>query len=251
VDEPDAVIARAEAELAGTVHPPRVHLQLAAHAPYSVSPALVVAVARRAQARGVPCSMHVGESPEEIEFLRSGRGPWRDLLEARGVWNPAWQPPGCGPVEYLDRLGLVGPHLLAVHGVQCTDAELRLLAARRATLVTCPRSNVWVGVGHPPVARFYASGVHVAIGTDSLASATDLNVFSELAALHSVAPEVPPRRLIESATRTGALALGLKGLGAIQPGAIARLITVDVPAGLRDAERYLVEGVDPGQVAWV
>jgi cytosine/adenosine deaminase-related metal-dependent hydrolase len=58
-----------------------------------------------------------------------------------------------------------------------------------ATLVTCPRSNQWVGVGYPPVERFYKSGVSVAVGTDSLASVGDLNLFSELAAMHWLAPE--------------------------------------------------------------
>ena len=44
--------------------------------------------------------------------------------------------------------------------------------------MTCPRSNQWVGVGVPPIERFYRSGVAVAVGTDSLASVEDLNLFS-------------------------------------------------------------------------
>jgi cytosine/adenosine deaminase-related metal-dependent hydrolase len=134
--------------------------------------------------------------------------------------------------------------------VQCTDAELARLAGARATIVTCPRSNVWVGVGSPPASRFYASGARVAIGTDSLASASDLNLFSELAALHALAPEIRPRRLLESATRIGAEAIGHRDLGTITPGARARLIAVDLPSDVRDVETYLVEGVHPSQVAW-
>ena len=57
-------------------------------------------------------SVHLGESAEEIRFLRDGTGAWRDLLGQLGVWTDAWQPPGCGPVEYLERLGLVTPRLL-------------------------------------------------------------------------------------------------------------------------------------------
>ena len=168
----------------------------------------------------------------------------------RQAWNPSWTPPRCGPIEYLDRLGVVGPSLLAVHCVQCTDAELARLADAGSTIVTCPRSNVWVGVGHPPASRFFASGARVAIGTDSLASASDLNLFSELAALHTLAPEAPPSRLLESATRIGAEALGRPDLGVIAPGARARLIAVDLPAGVKDVEAHLVEGVHPSQVAW-
>ena len=56
-------------------------------------------------------------------------------------------------------------------------------ALARVTVVTCPRSNAWTGAGAPPVSLFYASGVAVAVGTDSLASCPDLNMFSELATL--------------------------------------------------------------------
>ena len=42
-------------------------------------------------------------------------------------------------------------------------------------IVSCPRSNVWVGVGDPPLDDFYASGAPVALGTDSLASTDSLS----------------------------------------------------------------------------
>jgi aminodeoxyfutalosine deaminase len=188
-----------------------------------------------------------------VRFLESGDGPFRSLLERVGAWNPSWELPKCGPAEYLARLGVLSPRLLAVHGVRLRDDELKLLAEHGTTLVTCPRSNVWVGSGNPPIERFFASGVRVAVGTDSLASATDLNIFSEIALMHHIAPNVPPARLLASATLEGARALGFDRLGFIAADAHARLITVDLPANLRngDVEAYLVEGIDPGQIAWV
>ncbi len=170
----------------------RMSVSLAPHAPYSVSPQLFQGI-RAALARMpfLPTSVHLGESPEEVELLATGQGPWRQLLEDLGAWDPAWQPPGCGPVEYLDRMKLLGPRTLAVHGVQFGVDELARLAATGATLVTCPRSNEYVGVGAPPVERFYRAGVRVAIGTDSLASVDDLNLFAELAALRALGPAVP------------------------------------------------------------
>jgi cytosine/adenosine deaminase-related metal-dependent hydrolase len=248
--DPAALIAAAAADV-DAHRSPRVAAHVVPHAPYSVAPEVLRLLGARTAAQpGGVCSIHVGESPDEIEFLHTGGGRWRDVLDARGAWNPRWTPPGCGPVEYLDRNGCVGPSLVAVHCVQCTDAELRRLAEAGATIVTCPRSNVWVGVGSPPAERFYASGARIAIGTDSLASASDLNLFSELAALHALAPKVRPRRLLESATRIGAEAIGRRDLGVIAPGARARLITVDLPSGVQDVETYLVEGVHPSQVAW-
>ena len=98
--------------------------------------------------------------------------------------------------------------ILAVHGVQTDGQDLARLRASGTTLVACPRSNAWVGAGAPPVDAFYASRVDVAFGTDSLASVEDLNLFSELATAHTIAPKVPARWLLESATMVGAAALG-------------------------------------------
>lgn len=228
-------------------------MSLAAHAPYSVSPALFQRVAddtaRRARAR---TTVHLGESPEEVELLASGQGPWRGLLEQLGAWDDSWTVPRCDPVEYLDRMGVLGPSMIVVHGVQLARPALECLAARGASLVTCPRSNRYVGVGDPPVRSFYESGVAVAIGTDSLASAPDLSIWPELARLHGLAPEVAPSRLLDSATRIGAFALGFGDeFGTIEPGKRASLISVALPPVVDDVESYLVQGIGPSQVSWV
>ena len=163
-----------------------------------------------------------------------------------------WEPPGCGPVEYLDRLGLVNDRLIAVHGVHLTDAELGRLAAAGAAVVTCPRSNRWVGAGTPPIDRFYASGVRVAIGTDSLASVDDLDLFRELKEVRRLAPDVEAARLLRSATVDGARALGFGSeLGSLESGKRADLLAVRVPAGAADVEEYLVGGVEPASVRWL
>ena len=245
-----AAVDAAAADLGSVAAAGRVRVGLAAHAPYSVGPAAFAALDAAARERFPgPRSIHLAESQEEIEFLRTGRGPWRDLLERLGRWDPAWTPPGCGPVEYLDRLEWLREGLVAVHGVQLTDAELRKLAERGVSLVTCPRSNAWTGVGHPPIERFLRSGVRLAVGTDSLASAPDLDLFGELALMRRLAPSAPARRLLACATLHGAEALGFDDeLGAIAPGRRADLIGVRIPPGVGDVEEYLVGGVTRDRV---
>jgi cytosine/adenosine deaminase-related metal-dependent hydrolase len=231
----------------------RLRASLAAHAPYSVSPPVFRAIRDAVNlGRVVPCSVHLAESAEEVEFIRTGGGPWRELLEELGVWDPAWTPPGVSPVEYLEREGFLGARVLAVHGVQTTAADLDNLARCGVTLVACPRSNSRTGAGTPPIADFYRSGVRVAVGTDSLASTPDLNVFAELAAMRALAPSVPAAALLDSATRQGARALGFEAeYGTLEPGRRARLLAVDVPAGVGDVEEYLVSGVHPQQLRWI
>jgi cytosine/adenosine deaminase-related metal-dependent hydrolase len=221
---------------------PRLDMTVVAHAPYSVSPALFAEIVRRAG--DAPLSIHLAESPEELEFLRTGRGPIRDTLEAIGSWTSAWRPPRCSPVEYLARLGYLEPGTLVVHGVHLTDDELERLRAARAVLVTCPRSNVWVGAGLPRLSHFYASRLPVAVGTDSLASVPSLNLFDELQEMRRIAPEVAASAFLDSATRVGALALGFgDDYGTLAPGKRAELTVVDLPPGVRDVEEYLVSGV--------
>lgn len=248
-----------------------VRVAVAPHAPYSVSPEMFRAIRDEARRSAVPItSVHLGESESEVDFLRDGSGPWPGILKWVGSTRDDWVPPGLGPVEYLDAMEVLDENTLVVHGVQLDDRALSRLAVLGCTLVTCPRSNQWVGVGVPPIDRFYWSGVKVAIGTDSLASVDDLSIFAELKTMRWIAPSVPARELLDSATRQGAEALGLGSeLGTIDPGKRAELIAVELktdrkaaPAGeggergrpmgrASDVEEYLVSGIEPRQVSWV
>lgn len=231
----------------------QVNASLAAHAPYSVAPSVFSAIRGAIDERpGLPCSVHLAEGREELEFISSGSGAWRAFLEEVGSWDPSWTPPRTSPVAFLDQAGFFDERVLAVHGVQMTAADLERLAARGTTLVTCPRSNVRTGAGAPPIDRFYASGVRVAVGTDSLASTPDLNVFAELAAMRALAPSVPASSLLASATIEGARALGVASdYGTLEAGKRARVLGVRIPSGIDDVEEYLVSGVGPDQLFWV
>jgi cytosine/adenosine deaminase-related metal-dependent hydrolase len=245
--DPAAIVRQARQNIRAFAAEPDLRLALVAHAPYSVSPALFAEIARAAE--DVPLSVHLGESNEELEFLRTGSGPIRSMLETLGVWTADWTVPQCGPVEYLSRVGYLKQGTLVVHGVHLTDPELEHLRRAGAVLVTCPRSNLWVGGGPPRLSHFYASGVPVAVGTDSLASAPTLNLFDELAEMRRVAPEVSASALLDSATRQGARALGFgRDYGTIAPGKRAAMVAVTVPAATRDVEEYLVSGVPAASV---
>jgi cytosine/adenosine deaminase-related metal-dependent hydrolase len=260
-DEPDPVgrVQRARQQLDGLGVRADVRTAIAAHAPYSVAPLFFRAIRADLDRHPFdPCSVHLAESVEEVQFVKTGEGPWRDLLQELGVWPDGWRAPGTSPVAYLADAGFLDRRVLVVHGVQCTAADLARLAAIGCTVVSCPRSNRHVGAGEPPLEAFYRSGVRVAFGTDSLASADDLNVFSELAEARRIAPAVPARRLLESATLGGAQALRFEGeLGSIEPGKRAALVAVALARGTRpggarfDVEEYLVSGIDPSQIRWL
>jgi cytosine/adenosine deaminase-related metal-dependent hydrolase len=254
----DVMVARRRLDDLGCT---RLRVSLAPHAPYSTSAPLIQALApgpspASLSASAMPAvgisSIHLGESPEEVEFLATGTGPIRALLQDLGKWDAGWQPPGTGPVEYLESLGALHRGLLVVHGTQLTPAALRTLARIGATLVLCARSNRWVGAGVPPVAAAVAAGVPLAIGTDSLASVEDLNLFAELAFLRTCAPSVPASVLLRAATLGGARALGCVTLGLLAPGASSRAVVRTPPAGVTDVEEWLVaDAADTRDLRWL
>ena len=255
VDDPAGRVADARRR-ADALSSADVRVSLAPHAPYSVAPPLFTAIRSDVDASAHPVSsVHLGESADEVEFVRSASGPIRELLEQLGVWTDAWRahlPSGRSPVGYLSELGFLDRRVIVVHGVQFDGDDLSQLAALGVTIASCPRSNRYVGAGDPPLEAFYAMDVDVTFGTDSLASVADLNVFAELQAARRLAPRVPARRLLESATLVGARALGFgDDYGSIETGKRAALIAVRVPADVNDVEEFLVGGVGPQDVSWV
>ena len=244
------LLEEAAARLAAEPSSDLLRHTFAPHAPYSVSPALFglirTAVQRDPFARS---SVHLGESAAEVEFLRYGTGPCRVGLERMGKWDDSWKAPRCNPVEYLDRMGFLDDRVLVVHGVQFGAGELKRLATKAVTLVTCPRGNIRTGAGSPPIEEFFDAGVRVAVGTDSLASVPDLNLFSELEEMRRLAPALPARAILESATMNGARALGFEAdYGSIDSGKRDALITVQLDGYVPSVEEYLVSGIDASQI---
>jgi cytosine/adenosine deaminase-related metal-dependent hydrolase len=205
----------------------RIELVLTPHAAHTTSAPLLKALAGRSAATAQPLSIHVAESEAELALLHDGSGPFAEFLKARGVWDDTWRAPGISPVEYLDRLGVLSPRTLAVHAVHLGQQDISKLQARQVTVVTCPRSNYYLDVGKTPVPRLLASGIPVALGTDSLASVADLDMLAEMAALRHEHPGLAPAAVLRMATLNGARALGLgKELGSIEPGKAASLAVV-------------------------
>jgi 5-methylthioadenosine/S-adenosylhomocysteine deaminase len=134
---------------------------LAPHAIYTVSEPSLRWIGEAANERELPVHIHLSETEDEV---------------TRCV-----QEHGARPAEYLDRLGLLGPRTLLAHGVWLDRAELELIAARGATVVTNPVANLKLAVGRAfpyPAAR--DAGVRVGLGTDGAGSNNSLDLFSDM-----------------------------------------------------------------------
>lgn len=230
----DEVVALVEASPAWKVPP-----SLAAHACYSTAGTVIRETKEWCRTRGRPFSIHVAEHPEELQLLSHGTGFCRDLLAALDRWDPQWQAPGKTPVRYLEDLQVLDAGTLLVHAVHLTDDDWEVVARNHCPVCFCPRSNHNLTVGRPDIGKALHSGVPVALGTDSLASNTDLNLFAEMAFVLDHYPAVPAAAVVAMATLGGAEALGQeRSFGSIEPGKQADLLVISVPASLAHHQLY-------------
>ncbi len=197
------------------------------HAPYSVSPALFRAAFRS----GRPLAIHVGEIPEEVEFLATGRGPFRDLLEGLGRLPEGFQAPGLGPVEWLDKLAVLGPRTSLVHCQEVTRSEIRRVAELGSSIVVCPGTVRYFKRAQPDVPGWLRLGIPVGLGTDSLASNRAFSMLQEMALARRLWPALSAAQVLQMATTSGARALCRPGLGKLYPGRCADFTSVEAEAG--------------------
>jgi 5-methylthioadenosine/S-adenosylhomocysteine deaminase len=184
------------------------------HAPYTVADSAFERIAEQSETLDMRVHLH--------------------LLEAAGEVEGSMEEHGHHPLERLDRLGLLGPRLLAVHMTQLTPGDIERVAEAGVHVLHCPASNLKLASGICPVRELDHRGVNVAIGTDGAASNNTLDMFAEmrLAALlakgASGDPEaVPAARALSMATLHGARALGLESeIGSIEVGKQADLVAV-------------------------
>ena len=84
---------------------------------------------------------------------------------------------GRSPVDHLESLGVLGPHVVADHCVMLTNSEIELLAKRGVKVAHCPESNLKLASGIAPVVQMLDAGLCVGIGTDGSASNNDVDMF--------------------------------------------------------------------------
>jgi cytosine/adenosine deaminase-related metal-dependent hydrolase len=228
---PEAILQEA-CEKAGGLKHRRCHVGLSPHAPYSTLPELLRLSAQTARRRRWLLSTHVAESALEFQMFAQRRGEMFDWL-ARSGRDMA----DCGqgsPVRHLERSGLLGPNLLAIHVNYLGRGDLQLLQSHQVSVVHCPRSHSYFRHAPFPLRALMRAGVNVCLGTDSLASVyrkskqvVELSLLEEMRALAESAPDLSPRAIIRLATSCGARALGLRAkAGELCRGAFADIISL-------------------------
>jgi 5-methylthioadenosine/S-adenosylhomocysteine deaminase len=195
---------------------PLIIPSVAAHSPYSVAAADLVAEAELAEEYEVPMQIHLAETAWEVE----------KLLQEKGL----------SPVAYLADLGLLSERIVAVHCVHVSPEDIELLAEFESGVSHNPVSNLKLASGISPVPALLEGGVRLGLGTDGAASNNTLDLLRDMqlaALLHkgtSADPTVlPARTMLELATSGGAQILGLGSrIGTLTEGREADLICLAI-----------------------
>src|SRR5438552_11085866 len=215
----DQLLTCAERFLQRWRNDPLIHAAVAPHSIYTDSEQTLKDAATLARKYNAPILIHVAEMKKELD----------ESLEKNHAT----------PVQYLDRIGLLGPDVLAAHCIYVNDTDRKILAERKVGCAHNPSSNMMLASGIAPVVEERAAGIAVGLGTDGPAgSNNDFNLMEEidLAAKLQKISKMDPRALgargaVEMATIDGARALHLeKQIGSLEPGKKADLILISLDA---------------------
>ncbi|MCI4352395.1 MAG: amidohydrolase [Thermoplasmata archaeon] len=166
-----------------------------------------------ARATGTLCHFHLSETRREVHELQEKVGD--------------------RPAAWLERIGFLGPGMVAAHGVWLTRREIETLARRQVGIAHCASSNLKLAVGGvAPVVELRAAGVRVGLGTDSVASNNSLSMLREMHVAGLLqkhhrwdAGALPAQTLLDLATVEGAYLVGRgMDLGSLEVGKQADLV---------------------------
>ena len=221
----------------------RLTVQLSPHAPDFCSRELLETIAGEARRRGLQITLHVAQTPREVEQVRRLHGR--------------------GSVELLDEIGMLGPHVIGAHCIYVSESEIARLAASGTGVAHNASINAKRGRITPAVEILERGGT-VGLGTDNyhgnISEAWKFAI-SGARVRTGDALRLTPMQVLEMATVNGARALGrLHELGSLEPGKLADVVVVDLqrphfypliePVGAlvhnmvgNDVETVIVDGV--------
>ena len=193
----------------------RIKVFFGPHSPYTASEELLIKVRELADKYNMGIHIHVSETQKEID----------DVSQEKGL----------RPFEYLDKIGFLGPDVVAAHCVWLSDEEIEIIKKHGVKVSHNPCSNMKLASGISPVSKLIENDICVSIGTDGASSNNNLDLIEELktASLLQKVSTLDPNvvnshEAIAMGTIKGAEALGLSDeIGSIEVGKKADIILID------------------------
>jgi len=205
-----------------------VRIGAAIHSVRAVDPASMRVVSEWARRRKAPLHLHLAEQAAEVQ----------ECMEVEG----------CSPTQLLEREGILGPDLTAIHAIHLDVQDIELLGQNRVTIGACPTTERDLGDRVGPLQGLAAAGCALSVGSDSNAV---IDMIEESRALELDQRRATGRRvlhqpeaLLQAATGGGMSALGWDS-GELKPGMLADFVTLshDLGDGAPLDAAYLIYGL--------
>lgn len=219
----------------------KIKFGISPHAPPTTSQELYRGSAYLAQQYNIPFCTHLAESEEEFEMFTQGSGVLFNFLKSfgRDISDCRFQT----PLQALLNNDLLPRGALLVH-MNCLTSKDRELLAQRGNdffVVHCPKTHRFFERAPFDWKFFQQNKYRLLLGTDSLASNDELNLFSEIQLFAATAPELAPEEILKMVTLNPAEALGMKGkLGELNAGAFADMIAIPFSGKKREAAEVVL-----------
>lgn len=193
----------------------RLKIDFSVHAPYTSTPEVVKDISDMAVENGLNMHIHLSETEQEN-------------IDCKAKY-------GISPTEYFEKNGAFRVPTTAAHCVYLEDKDVEILKKYNVTVASCPTSNFKLASGFCDVKRLMHNGISVALGTDSVASNNNLDMFGDMK-LFAILPKgikkdptvITPAQCLYSATRAGALSQGRKDCGCITVGNRADIAVIEL-----------------------
>ena len=217
----------------------RSPMGLAPHAPYTASKRIVERAVHSSRAQHGWISMHLAESPEELEYVDLRQGPFKD-------WISPWI-----DGEHASEIGTIQEHLqllsgstraLVVHGNYLRESHIDFLSTHRQNMavVYCPRTHRHFRHSEHPTRQLVKGHVPLFLGTDSKASNPNLSVFEEWQTACKSFPDLAPSFWMAACTTAPANFLGVQDwVGTLRLGSKSLLTCVPIEAQSPTTEEEL------------
>ncbi len=196
---------------------PLITIGLAGHSIYTCDKETLSAIKKYAKKRKLLTPIHLAETRKE-RF---------DCFDKNKML----------PVEYLAEIKYLDNRTLLVHSIWLTKGEVRIIAQHKSAVAHCPVSNMKLSSGGvAPLMEMFEENISVGLGTDSVASNNNMDMFKEMMICgllhkqHRWDPKAAPvQKLLDMATIDSAKAIDMEQeIGSLEIGKKADIITVNI-----------------------
>lgn len=183
------------------------HLSINPHAPYSVSAGLWDLLKTGFPHKTI--TIHNQETAAEDEFFISAKGALTGMYTIMKIDNTHFAATGTGSLPYYLHQLEAARNILLVHNTftSAEDLDRAIAFSPGLFFCLCPNANLYIEDKLPDIAAMISQGGNMVIGTDSLASNTQLSVLEEIKTIKKHFPFIDTATLLQWATSNGARAL--------------------------------------------